>query len=65
MAQVSNASVFGAVCPARDTGAALVLPYAGAHEPVGVGIRPGKNLGNFREIGGARYRDNEPRHETS
>ena len=24
----ANAYVFGAVCPARDTGAALVLPYA-------------------------------------
>jgi hypothetical protein len=26
----ANANVFGAICPARDTGAALVLPRADA-----------------------------------
>jgi transposase len=27
----TNAYIFGAVCPARDCGAALVLPYANTH----------------------------------
>jgi hypothetical protein len=27
----TNAYIFGAVCPARDVGAALVLPYADTH----------------------------------
>ncbi len=43
----TTAYVFGAVCPARDTGAALVLPYANTHamqlhiEAISKAVAPG------------------------
>ena len=43
----TNAYIFGAVCPARDCGAALVLPYANTHamnlhlEEISKNVSPG------------------------
>lgn len=45
----SNAYIFGAVCPARDTGVALVLPYANTHSmnlhlvEISQNVRPGSH----------------------
>jgi transposase len=45
----SNAYIFGAVCPARDTGVALVLPYANTHSmnlhlvEISKNVRPGSH----------------------